>query len=160
TLAEARHAAAKALHELERGNDPALLKFDAQAKAEKAEADRKRDTVEHFVHLFIEQYAKRNTRPASQKQAMHVLNDLVPSSWKGRTVHEIERRDIKELVQHIAKDRPVMANRALAHLSKFFNWLCEQDILKSSPCIKIKRPAKETARERVLADDEIRALWN
>src|SRR5258708_38371911 len=42
TLAEARAAATAALHELERGNDPAALKFDAQDKAEKAAADRKR----------------------------------------------------------------------------------------------------------------------
>src|SRR5262249_38304770 len=160
TLAEARQAATKALQELERGNDPAALKFDARAKDEKAAADRARDTVEHLAAQFIEQHAKKHTRPASQKQALHVLNDLVPSSWKGRTVHEIERRHIRELVQEIAEDRPVMANRALAHLSKFFNWLCEQDILKASPCAGVKQPAKEQARDRVLSDDEIRALWN
>src|SRR5262249_30982702 len=75
-------------------------------------------------------------------------------------VHEIERRDIKELVQHIAKDRPVMANRALAHLSKFFNWLVDDaEVLKSSPCAGMKQPAKERARVRVLTDDEIKALW-
>src|SRR5215470_12951037 len=62
TLAEAHKAAAAALHEVARGNDPAALKFDAQAKAEQAEAERKRDTIEHHAHLFIEQYAKRHTR--------------------------------------------------------------------------------------------------
>src|SRR5215813_11768105 len=65
TLAEARTAAAKALQELARGNDPAVLKFDAQEKAEKAAADRQRDTVEQLAEQFIERYAKKNTRPKS-----------------------------------------------------------------------------------------------
>jgi hypothetical protein len=38
TLAEAREQATKALRDLERGNDPATLKFDARAKAEQAAA--------------------------------------------------------------------------------------------------------------------------
>src|SRR5262249_2343529 len=160
TLAEARRATTEALHALDRGNDPAALKFAAVEAAEQAEADRRRDTVEQLAGLFIEQHVKKELRPASQKQALHVLNSLVLPKWKGRTVHEIERRDIRELVEQVAKDRPVMANRALAHLSKFFNWLVDKDVLKASPCIKIKRPAKETARERVLTDDEIRSLWN
>src|SRR5262249_53676823 len=66
---------------------------------------------------------------------------------------------IRELVEGVAEDRPVMANRALAHLSKFFNWLCERDIIPASPCAGVKPPHKETARDRVLTDDEIKRLW-
>src|SRR5262245_4815287 len=46
TLAEARKAATTAQHELERGADPAALKFEAEATAEKAAADRARDTID------------------------------------------------------------------------------------------------------------------
>src|SRR5262245_62267784 len=49
SLAEARKAATAALHELERGNDPAALKFDAQAKAEQAAAERAADTLERWA---------------------------------------------------------------------------------------------------------------
>src|SRR6266436_6298791 len=112
TLAEARKAATDALHELECGNDPAALKFDAQAKAEKAAADRQRDTVDRLAERFIEQYAKRKTRPKSWQQTEHVFHNIVLPAWRGRTVHDIERRDIRELVEAVAEDRPVMANRA------------------------------------------------
>jgi integrase len=159
SLAEARHAATAALHELERGKDPAALKFDAQAKAEKAAADRQRDTVDHLAGLFIERYAKRKTRHNSWRQTVHVFDDIVLPAWHGRTVHDIQRRDIRELVEGVAEDRPVMANRCLAHLSRFFNWLCEQDIIAASPCASVKPPSKEHARERILSDDEIKALW-
>jgi integrase len=160
TLAEARKAATDALHKLERGDDPAALKFDAQAKAEKAAADRKRDTVEHLAEQFIEQYAKRKTREKSWQQTQHVFHNIVLPAWRGRTVHDIQRRDIRELVEGVAEDRPIMANRALAHLSKFFNWLLERDVIQASPCAGIKPPSKEHARERVLSDDEIKALWH
>ena len=52
-----------------------------------------------------------------------------------------------------------MANRALAHLSKLFNWLCEQDVIAASPCAGVKRPSAENARDRVLSDREFVALW-
>jgi integrase len=159
TLAAARQAATAALHELERGNDPAALKFDAQAKAEKAAADRARDTVEALANEFIEQYAKRKTRRNSWRQTEHVFHKIVLPAWRGRIIHDIERRHIRELVENVAVDRPVLANRTLAHLSKFFNWLCERDVIKASPCAGVKPPAKETPRDRLLDDSEIRRLW-
>jgi integrase len=160
TLAEAREKATAALRERERGNDPAALKFDAQAKARAASADRARDTVQRLAEIFINQYARRKTRKNSWRQTEHVFHNIVLPAWQGRTVHEIQRRDIRELVENVAVDRPVMANRALAHLSKFFNWLCEQDIIAASPCAGVKPPSKEHARERILSDDEIKALWH
>src|SRR5260370_1774561 len=89
--AEARKAATAALHELEHGNDPAALKFDAQAKAEKAAADRQRDTVDHLAEQFIERYAKRKTRPKSWQQTEHVFHNIVLPAWRGPPVHDIER---------------------------------------------------------------------
>src|SRR5262245_1117450 len=160
TLAEARKAATAALHELERGNDPAALKFDARAKAEQAAADRERDTVEALATDFIEQHAKRKTRRNSWKQTEHVFHKIVLPVWRGRIIHDLERRHIRELVENVAVDRPVLANRTLSHLSKFFNWLCERDVIKASPCAGVKPPAKEQARDRVLDDDEIKALWS
>jgi hypothetical protein len=65
TLAEARKAATGALHELDRGNDPAGLKFDARAAEEKAAAIRAGDTVENLAARFIERYAKKETRENS-----------------------------------------------------------------------------------------------
>src|SRR5262249_53504214 len=77
TLAAARKAASDALHELERGNDPAALKFEARAATEAAAADRERDTVQRLAEQFIEKYAKRKTRPSSWRQAEHAFNNIV-----------------------------------------------------------------------------------
>jgi integrase len=52
-----------------------------------------------------------------------------------------------------------LANRIKAVLSKFFGWLCERDVIAASPCVGVKPPSKEVARDRVLNDDELRRLW-
>ena len=159
SLAAARQAATAALRELEQGRDPAALKFDAEAAAKKAAAERAGDTVDNLAAQFIEQHAKRKTRRNSWKQTEHVFHKIVLPVWRGRIIHDLERRHIRELVENVAVDRPVLANRTLAHLSKFFNWLCERDVIKASPCAGVKPPAKEQARDRVLNDDEIKTLW-
>jgi integrase len=159
TLAAARKAATDALHELEQGRDPAALKFEAKATAEQAAADRNADTVERWAAHFIERHAKRKTRQNSWRQAVHVFDNIVLPAWRGRTVHDIKRRDVIELVESVAEDRPVMANRVHAHLSKFFNWLMERDAIEASPVAGTKPPSAEHARDRILSDDEIRQLW-
>ena len=63
-----------------------------------------------------------------------MFDNIVLPVWRGRIIHDIKRRDIIELVEGVADDRPIMANRTHAHLSKFFNWLCERDAIAASPC--------------------------
>jgi integrase len=159
TLAAARKAATDALHELAQGRDPAALKFEAEATAEKASAARAADTVEQWAATFIDRHAKKKTRENSWRQAVHVFNNIVLPAWQGRAVHDIKRRDVIELVEGVAEDRPIMANRALGHLSKFFNWLCERDVIAASPCAGVAHPSEEHARDRILSDGEIKALW-
>jgi integrase len=160
TLAAAREQAAKALHDLERGIDPAAAKLTAKADAAKAAANLAANTVELHVARFIRQYAEKRTRESSQRQTRHVLENIVLPAWRGRTIHDIARRDVIDLVEGVAEGRPVLANRTLAILSRFFGWLCERDVLPASPVHGVKRPSQETARDRVLTDAEIRSLWH
>jgi integrase len=47
---------------------------------------------------------------------------------------------------------------ALKDIRTFFNW-CIPRYLKSSPCVGIKKPTQKP-RDRVLADEELRKVWN
>ena len=80
-------------------------------------------------------------------------------AWRGRTVHDIKRRDVIALVEHVAEGRPILANRTQAILSKFFGWMMARDVIVASPVAGVARPAKETARDRSLSDAELKALW-
>ena len=51
------------------------------------------------------------------------------------------------------------ANRVLSTLSRFFNWLVERDVIKASPVMGVRNPSPETARDRILSDDEVAAVW-
>ena len=59
----------------------------------------------------------------------------------------------------MAQRAPIMANRTLALVRKMFNFAIAHDWLEANPCHMLARPAPERQRDRVLADDEIRAVW-
>ena len=42
---------------------------------------------------------------------------------------------------------------------KIFNFGIERDLVENNPCHKIRPPARERSRDRVLTDDELLALW-
>jgi integrase len=157
SLAAARRLVAEQRHQIEQGVDPAAQRRAAHVAAVEASERQDSDSVETLAALFIERYAKKRQRTWAQTEDM--FRRLVLPKWRGRTVHEIRRRDVIALVEKIADDRPYMANRTLGVLSKFFNWLVARDIIEASPASGIERPGEEVARDRVLSDDELVQLW-
>jgi integrase len=157
-LAAARVAHAEALRKLAEGMDPGEDKQRVKAEARQIEADRRADSVDLHVKLHLDR-CRGEISQSHWKQTRYVLEGDVIAAWRGRPVSTISRRDIRELAERIAKTRgPVAGNRALALVRRFFNALIEHDVLAASPCVGLKRPAKETARERVLAAAEIRMV--
>jgi integrase len=155
TLAAARKLAADALLEVAQGHDPGAAKREAKRGA----AARMDDTVERLADQFIEKHARRHTRPSSIRATEAAFRNIVLPAWGKRTVHEIARRDVIELLDGVAAGRPILANRTRAVLSRFFGWLCERDIIAASPCVGVKPPSAERVRDRVLDDNELRRLW-
>jgi len=156
TLAAARKLAADALLEVAQGRDPGSAKRDARRNAN-ARGD---DTVERLADQFIEKHAKRHTRPSTIRATEGAFRNIILPAWGRRTVHEIARRDVIDLLDGVAEDRPILANRTRAVLTRFFSWLCERDIIAASPCVGVKPPSKEVVRDRVLDDAELRRLWS
>jgi integrase len=149
TLAQARAQAAEVGRLIEQGIDPA-----ARQRVDQPVVDD--DSVEALAALFIERHAKKRR---TWWQTEDTFRRLIFPAWRGRRVQEIKRRHVIELVEHIAIDRPYMANRTLAVLSKFFGWCVARDIIEVSPATGIDRPGQEVSRDRILSDDELRRLW-
>jgi integrase len=150
TLAQARAQAAEVGRLIEQGIDPAARARDTHRPVVDD------DSVEALAALFIERHAKKRR---TWQQTEDTFRRLIFPAWRGRRVQEIKRRHVIELVEHIAVDRPYMANRTLAVLSKFFGWCVARDILEVSAASGIDRPGQEVSRERILSDDELRRLW-
>ena len=155
-LAAARVAATQAKERIELGDDPAAEKAHRREVAVTTNPV----SVDHWVAEFIERHVRAKTRKNSQMLAERVLNGLVLPAWSGRSIHDIRRADVIALVEDIATDRPVLANRSITTLSKFFSWLIARDVIKTtSPVIGVERPGVEKQRDRFLDDDELRQLW-
>jgi integrase len=180
TLAGARKLAGEADLQVARGIDPAVGKKREKRAARQRAADTERldqDTVEAVARIFIERHAQRNTRRTSWIETARLIGlkpdpeddrklvrtesgGEVMSQWGDRTIHEITRRDVNELLDRIvSRGSPVAANRALAAIRKMFGWAVSKDIVKASPCEGVTRPFEETSRDRTLSDDELRLVW-
>src|SRR5262245_5107599 len=133
-LAQARKAATAALHELELGPDPAALKFDARAAADREAVQRASAPVDYWATECLERCAKPQTRARTYEMTEYILTRIVLPAWRGRSIHDIRRKDVIDLVDRVARDRPVLANRVLACCSKMFNWLASKDQIVASPC--------------------------
>ena len=52
-----------------------------------------------------------------------------------------------------------MAIRVLTVIKKLSNWAVARDPLESNPAAGVQAPGKETARDRVLSDSELKDVW-
>ena len=151
-LKTARLLGGKALRAAAEGRDPGREKM--QSRAAKA------DSIDRVVEDFLERHVRRSNRPRSAQETERLLRLHVLPRWRGRTVHEITRRDVLDVLDRVVDGgAPIAANRALAAVRKFFNWCVARDVLATSPCAGVKPPTAERSRDRVLSDDELRLVW-
>jgi integrase len=148
SLADARTKARAILVGVDNGDDPAV----ARALAKRAE------TFGDLWDEYLSRHAKQNKRSWRDDERISRA-ELLPH-WRYRKARDITRRDVREILDAIVdRKAPIMANRTLALARKVFNFGLERDLVESNPCHKIKPPSRERSRDRVLIDDEIRALW-
>lgn len=145
SLAEARNKALEALRLVDEGIDPAARRRQLSM------------TVESICADFIRQYARPRNR--SWREAERIMDREFVSVFGQRDIREIKRHDIIELMDGaIERGASYQANRIHAHLRKLFNWCMERGIIEASPVAGTKPPTREQPRDRVLTDDEIRAV--
>jgi integrase len=164
-LAEVRKAYADDKLKIDKGINP-VEERRAQEQAAKIAADlAAQDTVASLSAQFLAKYARAKNRPSYAQQQEGIFRRIVVPAWQGRTVHNVTKRDVIGLIDDIATGdgetpaRPILANRVLACVHKFYEWLIERDFVSVSPCRGVKSPSKENVRDRVLSDAEIAQLW-
>jgi integrase len=147
-LADARDMAKGYQRQASKGRDPA-----AELKAERAA-----DTFGELADKYLERYAKKRKR-SWVKDDRVLKRDLLPK-FKHRKASSITRREVIDLLEEIAgRGAPIGANRTLEIVRKIYNWGIEREIVLANPCSGIAKIGTERARERVLTNDEIRAVW-
>src|SRR5690242_10217782 len=141
TLHQARVAAQKVFAAKVEGRDPA---------AEKREAKRRivADRVEDLLETFIAQHVSQNR---SAPEISRLLRREIGKPWVGKSIHEISKRDVVEVITGIVhRGAPVAANKTLKAVKTFLRWCVGRAILDQSPAEGVPLPTKEVARDRVL----------
>lgn len=111
-----------------------------------------------IAEQYLEKHAKPNKRNWKEDERL-IHKELLPT-WRRKRPQDIKRKDVIGLLDGIVeRGAPIQANRVHALISKIFNWAIERELVEHNPCARMKRPAKENRRERVLSAEEIRALW-
>ncbi|MBI4474766.1 MAG: tyrosine-type recombinase/integrase [Acidobacteria bacterium] len=150
SLADARDRTRKALNDVSEGRDPAQQK----------QADRDAISFEALAADFMEKYARKRKKSAGEDDRI-IMTDLNPHIGKCRA-KDVSRGQIRRILEDIAARAPIQANRTLACIRKIFNWaISESDVygIEVNPCYRLPAPGEEKERDRVLGEDEIRAMW-
>lgn len=146
-LAAARHKARVLLSDVEAGK--AIVQPARQALAAPTIASLMPAYLASKAHLR----SYREIERVADRYILPVLGD--------RLADAVTRGEVTAFVDTIAERAPTMARAAHAQLSAFYSWAMQRQLeaLPANPCASAGRPDRPKPRNRVLSDDELRALW-
>ncbi|MBN4092681.1 site-specific integrase [Methylobacterium sp. OT2] len=150
TLVEARERARALLVDVQGGADPVGQKAVAKAQVVV--------TLGDVVEAYLKQ-AKRRLKSRSFEQVeRHLARDWQPLARM--PVNEIKRANVAAQLNVIAgSGHRVKAARARSALSAMFTWAMGEGLAEGNPVVGTNKPADEKARDRVLNETELRAIW-
>ncbi|HXX51181.1 MAG TPA: integrase family protein [Xanthobacteraceae bacterium] len=151
TPVTARREAKRLLGQAVTGKDPQAAK--SQARQEAA------DTVGRVAELYLAHAAKRLKPRSYVEVARHLRANCKP--LHPVSVFTLTRRQVAERIAAINDAKgEVTAARARAALSAMFNWAIREGYeIAANPVAGSNRPPEPKARERVLTQSELAAIW-
>lgn len=162
-------AAARAKAEALRGKvrdkaDPVAERKAAQAAALAAERVAKATAAaaRYTVDAHIGQWATLHLAERSASYANRVPRELraALAEWRTVAAADFAQADAIRVIDKVkAKRGPVAANRLRAVARACWAWGVKRGSLPANPWGATPKPARERARERVLTDAEVGALW-
>ena len=151
-LKAARAEAEKRFAQITLGRDPQAEKSAAKVKA----AVRMGPLADQYLTLK-EDKVRRNTYVADKRYLTTYWKPLRSSPVEAITRRTIAARLNEIVLEHGA----TAAARARQSLSAFFSWLIREGIADVNPVIGTNDPASHIdARDRVLTEAELRAIWS
>jgi integrase len=132
------------------GEDVAGQKIESRAKAV--------ETFGSVLKVFLAD-KKGGLKPRTYEGVEHhLLKHAKP--LQGLQITAINRRTVAALLTGLAANNgPNLANSVRASLSSAFSWAMGKGIAESNPIIGTEKADTKGARDRVLADDELRSIW-
>jgi integrase len=144
------------------GNYPAISLGAARAKADEArtlgpDAIAKADSLQAICNDYL---TREGAKLRTAEWRRQVLERLVYPALGGKPISDIRRSDIVRLLDQIEdQNGPVMATKTLAIIRKVMNWYASRSDDFRSPIVRGMARGTGVARDRILTDDELRAIW-
>lgn len=148
TIDEARKRARRLMGQVLDGADP----VGDRKKAKKA------ITFRELAEQYLQHHAdvhKRSARDDRQR-----IRDYLLPAWGARKADAVGRSEVAAVLQRIGQEKPVVANRVRALVSKMFNWAEATGVMPEgtpNPARRIQS-FKEVSRDRWLTVDEVTRL--
>ena len=153
---KARELAADKLHGIRHGIYPHQERGQRQ-KAAEAERDRDRETFGILSQRFLAYQRKKISPRWFVEVTRHVEQHW--AVLHAMPIHAIGRREIALRLSEITEGSgEVTANHARATLSAFFVWAMQEGLVDANPTIATRKH-EVRARDRVLSDVELAAIW-
>lgn len=149
------------------------LKMRGRRSADEIERELRADLLQPLGQRSIKSIQRRDIRDllemvlkrAREGAAKRVLDKAVAAEHQ-KAKQESRTTDLEAAkaaaaseAERASQGAGYVANRLLAYTRKLFNWALEQDYVEQNPCAGLHGPKEEIARDRILSDDEIRAVW-
>jgi integrase len=157
----ARDEALRLLGAVKGGQDPMEAKSERRAAAERArhaEERRAERTFAAVTALFIERHA--STRRSGREMARLLRREVLPS-WAERDIAAIDRAAVCALLDGLIDRRaPALANKVLDTVRSLLSFAVHRGVIAANPAMGLPAPAPKVARDRVLNDGELIAVWH
>ena len=148
------------------GAYPAISLSSARTRADEAKAAiaegrnpslAATETLKHICELYM---VREGAKLRSAQWRKRLLDRHVYPTLGSRPIAEIRRSEIVRLLDQIEEGSgPAMATKTLAIIRKVMNWHASRSDDFLSPVVRGMARTQGPARDRVLTDDELRAIW-
>ena len=155
-LADARRKARDLLNDIELGKD-----IDSKVRTVKKDAAGGA-TIAELFEVYFQNIVLGKKRSAREME--RIFRSYILPKIGHRIADTLSRGDVTNLVEYITYERgretPRSGRSVHQQLSAFYSWAMPKlDKLPANPCRDAWRPKAGPPRDRVLADDELAALW-
>lgn len=117
------------------------------------------DSYAAVANNWLERDIKKK-KLITHREIERVLAKYILPAFGDRPFTSIKRKDISQLMDRIEdRNGPRMADVVLSNMRAIADWYAKRDDDYVSPFVRKMRRSTAKPRDRILTDDEIRAMW-
>lgn len=165
---QARKRAKELAALVEQGIDPRQRELsDLAAKDEAARLANEKARIEselafeRVAALWLDHYEnEKGRRPSSVGMAKLVVNRHLMPKLRGKSMPHIARADLQRVIDGLPISQRGIRRAVFAYASVLFGWAAKRGDIAANPLKEMAKPEPPQARDRVLKDVELIAVWN